>query len=135
MVGKAGKSGISVGGGDDARDITRADRSVFTGPVERRLELSTKVELTRWAPSVCSLLSYCIVSGARRAVLEQVSSTLFSPDRLFHSSVLIFCTDSPSCFVIGISFSLSSSFSFSLSLSSTVSRIARPRLFFFALLL
>lgn len=46
------------------RDIIRAaDRSAFTGPVKRRLELSTKVKLARWAPPFVAC--YLIVLLAR----------------------------------------------------------------------
>lgn len=81
------------------RDITRAaDRSAFTGPVERRPELSTKAELAQRGPVAC----YLIVLLARRDApswsrFRLLSLAPFGTAPLYGLS---------SCFVIGISLPL-----------------------------
>ena len=63
-----------------ARYNSRAARRIgtrFTGPVNCRGATPQVIHESRVSatgPSACSLLSYCIVSAARCAVLEQVSS-------------------------------------------------------------
>lgn len=84
-----------------------------------------RAELARRGPAAHTLLSYCIVSAARCAVLEQVSSPL--PRSLRCTAPLYGLS---SCFVIGISLPL---YLPSLFLSLSLSPRFEPQLVLFSL--
>jgi len=86
--------------------MTRAaDRNAFTGPVKRRLELSTKVELVRRAPP--SVACYLIVL-LERGTIHRLGAGFFSPPPalLLNPSAAAPLYGLSSCFVIGISLPL-----------------------------
>lgn len=65
---KGRKAAVFSRGWRRRRDITRVVyRNAFTGPVERRPRVIHESRVSaRRTPSVCSLLSYCIVNVARK---------------------------------------------------------------------